>query len=130
MTPRVGILGGTFNPIHLGHLRSAEEVREAFALDRVAFVPADRPPHKRDRMLADGRHRLAMVELAVAGNPSFRACGLELERGGLSYSIDTLEAFATTEHGAELFFIVGSTRSAKCRRGRTPRACSSSPTSS
>jgi nicotinate-nucleotide adenylyltransferase len=103
----VGILGGSFDPIHLGHLRSAEEVREALALDRVAFVPANRPPHKPDRVLADGRHRLAMVELAVAGNPAFRACGQEIERGGISYSIDTLEAFATIERGAELFFIVG-----------------------
>jgi nicotinate-nucleotide adenylyltransferase len=104
---RVGILGGSFDPIHLGHLRSAEEVREAFALDRVAFVPANRPPHKPDRALAEGRHRLAMVERAVAGNPSFRASSLEIERGDVSYSIDTLEAFATTERGAELFFIVG-----------------------
>ncbi len=107
MAPRVGILGGTFNPVHLGHLRSAEEVREACALDRVAFVPANRPPHKPDRTLADGRHRLAMVELAIAGNSSFDACSLEIDRGGISYSIETLEAFAASERGAELFFIVG-----------------------
>jgi nicotinate-nucleotide adenylyltransferase len=104
---RLGILGGSFDPVHLGHLRSAEEVREAFDLDQVAFVPVYRPPHKPDRMLADGHHRLAMVELAVAGNPSFRACGVEIERGGVSYSIETLEAFAANERGAQLYFIVG-----------------------
>jgi len=104
---RVGILGGSFDPIHLGHLRSAEEVREAFALDAVAFVPANRPPHKPDRRLADGRQRLAMVELAVAGNPAFYASSVEINRGGVSYSIDTVEALTTIERDLELFFIVG-----------------------
>ena len=104
---RIGILGGSFDPIHLGHLRSAEEVREAVGLERVYFVPAHQPPHKPERRLADGRHRLAMVEQAIADNPAFRASALELERGGTSYSIDTIERFATLEPGAELVFIVG-----------------------
>jgi nicotinate-nucleotide adenylyltransferase len=104
---RIGILGGSFDPIHLGHLRSAEEVREAFALDALAFVPTNRPPHKPDRRLADGRQRLAMVELAVGGNPAFYASSLEVDRGGISYSIDTLEALAAIDRNAELFFIVG-----------------------
>jgi nicotinate-nucleotide adenylyltransferase len=104
---RIGILGGSFDPIHLGHLRCAEEVREAFGLDAVAFVPANRPPHKPDRRLADGSQRLAMVKLAVAGNPAFYASSLEIDRGGISYSIDTLEALAAIERDAELFFIVG-----------------------
>jgi nicotinate-nucleotide adenylyltransferase len=107
VAPRTGILGGSFDPIHLCHLRSAEEVREAFALDRVAFVPANRPPHKPDRRLADGRQRLAMVELAVADNPPFLTSSLEIDRGGVSYSIETLEAFTATESDAQLFFIVG-----------------------
>jgi nicotinate-nucleotide adenylyltransferase len=104
---RIGILGGSFDPIHLGHLRCAEEVREALALDAVAFVPANRPPHKPDRRLADGRQRLAMAALAVAGNPAFYASSLEIDRGGISYSIDTLEALAASERDAELFFVVG-----------------------
>jgi len=104
---RIGILGGSFDPIHLGHLRCAEEVREAFALDVVAFVPANRPPHKPDRRLADGRQRLAMAAVAVAGNPAFYASRLEIDRGGISYSIDTLETMAASERDAELYFIVG-----------------------
>jgi nicotinate-nucleotide adenylyltransferase len=107
MPQRLGILGGSFDPIHLGHLRSAEEVREALTLDRVYFVPANRPPHKPERRLAEGGARLAMLEIAIAGNPAFRASPVELERGATSYSIDTLQSFATTEPGALLFFIVG-----------------------
>ena len=104
---RIGILGGSSDPIHFGHLRSAEEVREAFALDRVVFVPANHPPHKPERRLADGRHRLAMIEHAIADNPSFDASTIELDRGGTSYSIDTLDALARTEPDAVLHFIVG-----------------------
>jgi nicotinate-nucleotide adenylyltransferase len=107
MPQRLGILGGSFDPVHLGHLRSAEEVRETLALDRVYFVPANHPPHKPERRLAEGRARLAMLEIAIAGNPAFCASAVELERGGTSYSIDTVQSFATTEPGALLFFIVG-----------------------
>jgi nicotinate-nucleotide adenylyltransferase len=107
VAPRVGILGGSFDPIHLGHLRSAEEVREALELERVYFVPASAPPHKPQRRLAAGSDRLAMVERAIADNPAFRSCPLEIERGGTSYSIDTLEAFADVEPGADVHFIVG-----------------------
>jgi len=104
---RIGIFGGTFNPIHLGHLRSAEEVREAFALDRIYFVPAAQPPHKKTNALADAKHRLKMVELAVADNPSFIASAIELERFGPSYSIDTIRCFHTDLPDAVLFFILG-----------------------
>jgi nicotinate-nucleotide adenylyltransferase len=104
---RVGILGGSFDPIHIGHLRSAEEVREALALHRVYFVPAREPPHKPLRRLAAGEDRLAMVERAIAANPAFRVTALELERSGPSYSVDTLEAFRALEPAADLFFIVG-----------------------
>jgi nicotinate-nucleotide adenylyltransferase len=107
MPLRLGILGGSFDPVHFGHLRSAEEVREALALDRVYFVPANHPPHKPGRRLAEGRARLAMLQIAIAGNPVFRACDVELDRGGTSYSIDTVQSFVTTEPGAQLFFIVG-----------------------
>src|SRR5262245_49821336 len=76
----VGILGGTFNPIHLGHLRSAEEIRETFALDRIYFVPAAQPPHKSTYGLVAAAHRLKMVELAVADHPFFFPSASELER--------------------------------------------------
>ncbi|HLK11776.1 MAG TPA: nicotinate-nucleotide adenylyltransferase [Candidatus Binatia bacterium] len=92
MTGGVGIFGGTFNPIHLAHLRAAEEVREALGLAEVRFVPCAVPPHKADAALAAPAHRLRMVELATAGVPGFRAWDVELTRPGPSYSIDTLRA--------------------------------------
>ena len=104
---RIGILGGTFNPIHLGHLRSADEVRETFALDRIYFVPAAQPPHKKSQALADARHRLKMVELAIAGNPFFFPSSIELERSGPSYSIDTIRHFCSDLPNATIFFILG-----------------------
>ncbi len=88
----VGILGGTFDPIHHGHLVIAEEAREALGLERVVFVPAATPPHKPGRPVTDPEHRLAMVRLAVDGNPFFAASDVEVERGGSSYTVDTLEA--------------------------------------
>ena len=104
---RIGIFGGTFNPIHCGHLRSAEDVREAFSLDRVYFVPAARPPHKSGEGLAPAAHRLRMVELAIADNPCFAASSIELERAGPSYSIDTIRYFLSVFRPAALVFIVG-----------------------
>ncbi|MGH7966812.1 MAG: nicotinate-nucleotide adenylyltransferase, partial [Candidatus Binatia bacterium] len=103
----VGLFGGTFNPIHLGHLRSAEEIREAFALDRIFFVPAAHPPHKAGTDLAPATHRLRMVELATADNPFFSASAVELERAGTSYSVDTIRHFLATLQPARLFFIMG-----------------------
>ncbi len=88
----VGILGGTFDPIHHGHLGIAEEAREALGLERVLLVPASSPPHKPGRPVTVAEHRLAMVELAIAGNPAFAVSRIEVERGGASYSVDTLEA--------------------------------------
>jgi nicotinate-nucleotide adenylyltransferase len=87
-----GILGGTFDPIHHAHLAVAELAREAFDLRRVLFIPAAQPPHKPDRPITAAAHRLAMVELAVAGNPSFEVSRLELERDGPSYTVDTVAA--------------------------------------
>lgn len=104
---RVGLFGGTFNPVHFGHLRSAEVVREAFGLDRVYFVPAARPPHKEGEDVAPARHRLRMVELAVAGNPFFAVSAVELEREGKSYSVDTIRHFLAALRPAALFFILG-----------------------
>ncbi|MBM4254908.1 MAG: nicotinate-nucleotide adenylyltransferase [Deltaproteobacteria bacterium] len=106
-TLRVGILGGTFNPIHLGHLRSAEEIREAFALDRIYFVPAAQPPHKSSHGLVSAVHRFKMVELAIADNPYFFPSASELERSGPSYSIDTIRRFRMDLPSSSLFFILG-----------------------
>jgi nicotinate-nucleotide adenylyltransferase len=104
---RIGLFGGTFDPIHLGHLRSAEVTREAFTLERVYFIPAARPPHKRGEDLAPAYHRLKMVELAVTDNPFFSVSAVEVEREGKSYSIDTIRHFLDVLQPSALFFILG-----------------------
>lgn len=103
----LGILGGTFNPIHLAHLRLGEELREALGLERVFFVPAAQPPLKR-RGVAPARDRLAMVELAVAQNPAFGVLTLEIERRGPSYTVDTLRSLRSSHPDQRLWFLVGS----------------------
>lgn len=105
---RTGLFGGTFDPIHWGHLRSAEEVREAFDLDRVLFIPASIPPHKRGQTQTPVRHRLQMVRLATARNPRFSVSTVEIARPGVSYSIDTVRHFAAKQReGDLLYFIIG-----------------------
>ena len=104
---RIGIFGGSFNPIHFGHLRSAEEVCETQGLDQVLFVPSATPPHKGRGLLAEPEHRLAMVRLAVKGNPRFRVSTVEIERGGPSYSIDTLRTLRARMPAADFLFIMG-----------------------
>ena len=91
----IGILGGTFNPIHVGHLRAAEEVSEILGLERVVFVPSAEPPHKEGETeaIAPAKLRCEWVRLAVADNPSFSLDTLEVERSGPSYSVDTLRIF-------------------------------------
>jgi nicotinate-nucleotide adenylyltransferase len=88
--PFIGIFGGTFDPIHVGHLLAAEAVREGCGLDRVLFVVDHAPPHKRTAPLASPRDRLAMARLAVRGNPSFSVLDAEIRRGGRSYTVDTV----------------------------------------
>ncbi len=117
---KIGILGGTFNPVHYGHLRAAEEVRERLALERVLFVPAGTPPLKSGE-LADARHRLEMVTLAVAGNPFFEVSGVECNRPGTSYLIETLETISAGHPDWELYFIIGSEAFAELPRWREPR---------
>jgi nicotinate-nucleotide adenylyltransferase len=90
MKPRIGIFGGTFDPVHLGHLVMAEQCREAGQLDQVWFIPAARPPHKQDRPLTSFAQRAEMLALAIAGMPAFRVNELEKERAGPSYTADTL----------------------------------------
>lgn len=93
----IGVLGGTFDPVHVGHLAIAEEVREALGLERVLFVPAPRPPHKPGVPLAPPEDRAAMVDLAIAGNPAFELSRVELDRPGPSYAADTVELLARGE---------------------------------
>lgn len=105
---KIGIIGGTFNPIHIAHLRIAEEVRDRLALDRVVFMPAAAPPHKPLAGELSFGHRYAMVELAIADNPAFTVSDLEGKRGGTSYSIHTLTELGQMHPEDELFFIIGS----------------------
>lgn len=104
----IGILGGTFNPIHMAHLYIAEEVRESMGLDEVVFVPAAVPPHKEVEYGVSAEHRLKMVELAIASNPKFSVSDIELKLPIPSYSIKTVEHFQE-KYGekAKLFFITG-----------------------
>jgi nicotinate-nucleotide adenylyltransferase len=103
----VGILGGTFDPIHLGHLRAAESARETLGLGRVAFVPAAVPPH-RALPLSSGRDRFAMVALATAGQPAFVVSDAELDRPGPSYTVETLRAWRRGQPDEELVLLLGS----------------------
>lgn len=105
---RLGLFGGSFDPIHNGHLAVAALVREHLGLSRIVFIPAGRPPHKRHTVHVAPEHRLAMLQLAVADIPEFTVDSGEIERCGPSYTIDTLEALAAEDPARELFFIVGS----------------------
>ena len=103
-----GLLGGTFDPIHIGHLRCAEEILEIFALNRIIFVPASRPPHKIEADITSFYHREQMVRLAIEGNPSFSFADVENQREGKSYSVRTIEYFLDKYlKQLELYFIVG-----------------------
>lgn len=104
---KTGILGGTFNPIHLAHLRIAEEALQKFQLDRVIFIPAAAPPHKAIAGEVSFAHRLAMVERAIRDYPSFEASDLEIRRSGKSFSVDTLEILSLQDPTGERFFIIG-----------------------
>jgi len=104
---KTGVLGGTFDPIHIGHLILASEIREAAGLDKVLFVPAYSPPHKTGSDTAAGEHRLRMVALAVAGNPFFEASDIELRRGGVSYTVETIAELRRENPNDGLFFIIG-----------------------
>jgi nicotinate-nucleotide adenylyltransferase len=104
---RIGILGGTFNPIHNGHLFIAEETRVTFQLSRVIFVVNKIPPHRNDTALLDTEHRWNMINLAISTNPFFASSRVELDRPGLSYTIDTIRYFYNFYPQDSLFFITG-----------------------
>ncbi|MFZ5827094.1 MAG: nicotinate-nucleotide adenylyltransferase [Bacillota bacterium] len=105
--PHVGILGGTFDPIHLGHLALAEGAMHLARLDRVIFLPNRQPPHKQGRPVSAAAHRAEMVKLAIAGNPRFEYSDLELRREGPSYTIDTVQAFQALHPDWRLAFLAG-----------------------
>jgi nicotinate-nucleotide adenylyltransferase len=104
---RLGIYGGTFDPVHYGHLLLAESCREQRALDAVWFLPAAVPPHKRQRELAPAEQRVEMLELAIAGHSAFSVCRLEVDRGGVCYTVDTLAELKQHDPNRELFFLMG-----------------------
>lgn len=105
---RIGIFGGSFDPIHLGHLISAEQAREQVRLEQVWFVPAARPPHKQTRDLTPFALRVEMLEMAVAGHTDFRVSEIEKERPGPSYTVETLRRLHETHPGNEWFLLMGS----------------------
>src|SRR3989338_1581087 len=107
-TMKIGILGGTFNPVHIGHLILAEEAREKLGLDKVIFVPTFLPPHKDNSDIADASDRLMMIKLAIKKNRYFLVSDTEIKRNGRSYTIDTIKEFKEKFRADELYFIVGS----------------------
>lgn len=122
--PRIGLFGGTFNPIHLGHLRAAEEVREALALERILFVPSRVPPHKHQHAIdpiASPAQRLDWVERAIAAHENFSVDRIEIDREGPSYLVDTLSALRDRDPSAALpVFIVGEDAFAEMGEWREP----------
>ncbi|MDL1970865.1 MAG: nicotinate-nucleotide adenylyltransferase [Candidatus Desulfofervidaceae bacterium] len=104
---KLGIVGGTFNPIHFGHLRAAEEIREELRLDEVLFIPSNIPPHRPLESLVPFFHRYQMVKMATVDNPYFAVSGIEGKRPGKSYTIDTLKALYPEYPNAVFYFIIG-----------------------
>lgn len=105
---RVGVMGGTFDPVHYGHLVVAEEAYAALDLAEMLFVPAGEPPHKPDRVITEAQHRLAMLELAIASNPHFSISRVDLDRPGPSYTVETLRLLRKQlGEQTELYFVIG-----------------------
>jgi len=105
---KLGILGGTFNPVHIGHLILAEEAREKLGLDKIIFVPTNLPPHKENSNIAAAAQRLYMLKLAIKGNKNFGVSDMEIKRLGRSYTIDTLRELKRKYPSDELYFLIGS----------------------
>ncbi|MCD6228382.1 MAG: nicotinate-nucleotide adenylyltransferase [Candidatus Omnitrophica bacterium] len=104
---RVGILGGTFNPPHIGHIILAQEVLDKLNLDKILFIPANIPPHK-NASLIEAKHRLKMVKLSIEGNKNFSLLDCEIKRGGVSYTVDTLRELRKIFPSYEFYLIIGS----------------------
>jgi nicotinate-nucleotide adenylyltransferase len=103
----IGLFGGTFNPIHNGHLKVAARVLSLLKLSRMMFIPCKRPPHKQDEPIESPIHRMKMVSLAIADHPRFESCDIEIKRRGLSYTIDTLLALKHRNPAQTFFFVIG-----------------------
>ncbi|MGZ9159983.1 MAG: nicotinate-nucleotide adenylyltransferase [Candidatus Limnocylindrales bacterium] len=116
----IGVFGGTFDPIHQAHLAVAESARDAFDLRRILFVPAAEPPHKTDWRITPAEQRLAMVEMAIADNPAFQASRMEIDRGGTSYTVDTLTSLRDILGGAPLALILSAESFAGLPTWRSP----------
>ena len=117
---KVGIMGGTFNPIHEGHLMIARTARKAAQLDQVVFLPSGQPPHKRDLLLASATNRLSMTILAVNGQEGFAASDMEVFREGTTYTVDTIRQMRAESPGVELYYIIGGDTLFQLRTWRTP----------
>jgi nicotinate-nucleotide adenylyltransferase len=104
---KVGIFGGSFDPVHYGHLIIAEHVLEQLKLDRIVFIPAAQSPHKKNPPVAMAKQRVEMLQLAIAGHANFEISTIELDRGGISYTVDTLEALTSQFPDASFYLIVG-----------------------
>lgn len=107
MAGSVGIMGGTFNPVHTGHLIIAEQAREQLGFDEVRFMPAAIPPHKQGEEIASGHDRLKMLQLAITDNPAFTVSDHELTRTGVSYTVETLRQLSQSEPNASWTWIIG-----------------------
>lgn len=118
---RIGIYGGSFNPVHLGHLIAAECCREQARLDRVLFMPAATPPHKQGQLLANAADRVAMLTLAVGGHEAFAVSTIEVDRGGVSYTVDTLAVLAQRHPHDTLALVLGPDALAQLPTWREPR---------
>ena len=118
---RVGIFGGTFDPIHCGHLVLAEQCREQCRLDEVWFVPAGQPPHKAGVTITEAKFRREMIEFAISGNSSFRLNSLELNRAGPSFTVTTLEQLHAEHADHELFLMIGADSLLDFPRWRDPQ---------
>jgi len=120
MGTRLGVMGGTFDPIHVGHLVTAEEALHQFALDEVVFVPTGRPWMKEHDVVASAEHRYAMTAIGIEPEPRFHVSRLEVDRGGATYTVDTLRALRDEVPGAELFFITGADAMLEIMRWKEP----------
>ena len=120
MAKRIGVFGGSFDPIHYGHLMMAEQCREQAQLESVIFVPAQQSPLKSHAPVAESRHRLEMLKLATSGHESFRVDSIELDRPGPSFTVDTLRTLIAQFSQAQLYFILGSDALKEFARWREP----------
>lgn len=118
---RLGLFGGTFDPIHFGHLLLAEQCREQCGLDEIWFLPAGAPPHKQDTVISAGRIRAEMLELAIAGHRAFAVNCMELDRAGTTFTVETLQHLHEENPSRKLFFIVGADSLEDLPTWREPR---------